>query len=156
MNNETPKSLGYWMPAEWEHHQGTWLIWPHNDTHDDSQLHLEHLWLEMTRILKEHETVHIIVPDDLRRDHLVHQIGFYGLDENNIDLRIIPNDDVWVRDCGPIFLVNREGDLAVTSWNFNGWGERYPFQKDRLVPENVAKDLSAPLFQAPITIREGG
>ncbi len=118
----TPKELGYRMPAEWEPHEGTWLIWPHNDTHEDSQLHLEHLWLEMTRVLQQFEMVHIIVPDQVRREHLDHQIKFYGLSEKNLDIKIIPNDDVWVRDCGPIFLVNDQGGLAVSAWNFNGWG----------------------------------
>ena len=154
--NETPKTLGYRIPAEWEPHQGTWLIWPHEDPHKDSQLHLEHLWLEMTRDLQDHETVHIVVPDDQRREHLEHQIKFYGLEEKSLDIHVIPNDDVWVRDCGPIFLVDENNKLAVTSWNFNGWGERYPFQKDVLVPENVAKDLSLPLFKAPITLEGGG
>ncbi len=155
MGKETPKTLGFRMPAEWETHEGTWLIWPHNDTHKDSQLHLEHLWLEMTRVLQEHETVHIIVPDDHRKEHLGHQIMYYKLDENIIDIHIIPNDDVWVRDCGPIFLVNDQGELAVTTWNFNGWGERFPFKQDRLVPARIAEILSLPLFSAPITL-EGG
>ncbi|MEE8356519.1 MAG: agmatine deiminase family protein, partial [Anaerolineales bacterium] len=156
MENETPRSLGYRMPAEWESHEGTWLIWPHNDTHLDSQLHLEHIWLEMTRILQRNEKVHLVVPDDLRRYHLDHQLNYYGLEQNNIDIHIIANDDVWVRDCGPIFLVNEKGKLAVTSWDFNGWGERYPFQKDRLVPEGVALNLELPLFNAPITLEGGG
>lgn len=156
MSNATPKSLSYRMPAEWETHEGTWLIWPHNDTHKDSQLHLEHLWLEMTRVLQEHEMVHIVVADGLQKEHLQHQLGYYGLNENTIDIHIIPNDDVWVRDCGPIFLVNDQADLAVTTWNFNGWGERYPFKKDRLVPEKVAEIFSLPLFTAPITIEGGG
>jgi agmatine deiminase len=77
------------------------------------------------------------------------------LDENSLDIHIIPNDDVWVRDCGPIFLVNQEGELAVTSWNFNGWGKRYPYKKDRMVPTAVADKFSVPLFTAPITM-EGG
>jgi agmatine deiminase len=157
MNQEikTPHQLGYRMPAEWEPHEGTWLIWPHNDTHEESQLHLEHLWLEMTIVLHEHEIVHILVPDEYRRDHLHHQLRYFGLNESQIDVQIIPNDDVWVRDCGPIFLVNDHGELAVTAWNFNGWGERYPFNRDRAVPENVADKLSLPLFTAPITL-EGG
>jgi len=156
VENDTPRTLGYRMPAEWEPHQGTWLIWPHNDTHQDSQLHLDHLWLEMTRVLQNSEIVHIIVPDDLRKEHLEHQIRYYRLEEKNLDIQVIPNDDVWARDCGPIFLVNDRGDLAVTSWNFNGWGERYPFQKDREVPETVAKKLGLPLFNAPITLEGGG
>ena len=28
--SETPASLGYRMPAEWEPHSRTWLTWPHN------------------------------------------------------------------------------------------------------------------------------
>lgn len=156
MENQTPKSLGFRMPAEWEPHQGTWLIWPHNDTHEGSQLHLEHLWLEMTQVLQAGEIVHIVVPDDPRLEHLQHQLRFFHIPDKNIDIHIISNDDVWVRDCGPIFLVNEEGKLAVTSWNFNGWGKRFPYQKDRLVPANVAKDLSLPLFEASITLEGGG
>ena len=155
MDTRTPITLGYHMPAEWESHEGTWLIWPHNDTHEGSQLHLEHLWLEMTMALHEHETVHIVVPDEQRREHLHHTFVYYGLDESNLDVHIISNDDVWVRDCGPIFLVDKQGELAVTTWNFNGWGGRYPFKKDRLVPSAVAEKLSLPLFTAPITL-EGG
>ena len=155
MKSETPKNLGYHMPAEWEPHEGTWLIWPHNDTHEGGQLRLEHLWLAMTMALHEHEIVHIAVKDERRREHLHSQVKYYGLDEKNLDIRIIPNDDVWARDCGPIFLVNDNNELAVTEWNFNGWGERYPFKKDRLVPASVADALLLPLFTAPITL-EGG
>jgi agmatine deiminase len=52
--------------------------------------------------------------------------------------------------------VDQEGDLAVTTWNFNGWGERYPYQKDRLVPENVAQNQGLRLFNGTITLEGGG
>jgi agmatine deiminase len=155
MKIKTPKNLGYHMPAEWEPHEGTWLIWPHNDTHEGTQLRLEHLWLQMTMALSEHETVHIIVPDEQRREHLQNQLNYYNINESHLDIKVISNNDVWVRDCGPIFLENEHGELAVTAWNFNGWGERYPFKKDRLVSATVAEKLSLPLFTAPITL-EGG
>lgn len=156
MGTDTPKASGFRMPAEWEPHEGTWLIWPHEDTHQDSQLHLEHLWLEMTWVLQEGEKVFIIQPDQRRLDHLQHQLNHYGIPEKNIEHYIFPNDDVWVRDCGPIFLVDERDNLAVTTWNFNGWGERYPYQKDRLVPERVAQELDLKLFNAPITLEGGG
>ena len=155
MNNKTPKELGYRMPAEWEPHEGTWLIWPHNKTHKYSHLHLEHIWLQMTSALCEYETVHIVVFDDEQKDHLLSQLKFFGIGAGNIDIQIIHNDDVWVRDCGPIFLVNGDDELAVTSWNFNGWGKRYPYKKDRMVPTSVAEKFALPLFTAPITM-EGG
>jgi agmatine deiminase len=155
MEGKTPKSQGYYMPAEWEPHEGTWLIWPHNDTNEGTQLRLEHIWLTMTMALHEGERVHIIVKDEAHGEHLNGQLRYYGIDESNLEVHVIPNDDVWVRDCGPIFLVNNLGDLAVTEWNFNGWGERYPHKKDRLVPARAAEALSMPLFTAPITL-EGG
>jgi agmatine deiminase len=155
MEIKTPKTLGYHMPAEWEPHEGTWLIWPHEDTNEGSQMHLEHLWLEMTSVLHSHETVHIAVQDEVRGDHLQRQLAYYRLNESNINIHIIPNDDMWARDCGPIFLVNDRKGFAITAWNFNGWGERFPYKKDRLVPQKVAEALSLPLYTAPITL-EGG
>jgi agmatine deiminase len=110
----------------------------------------------MVSALHTHETVHIIVTDGARGEHLQGQLTHYSLDESNIEIYTIPNDDVWARDCGPIFVVNERGELAVTAWNFNGWGERYPYKKDRLVPAGVADSLSLPLFTAPITLEGGG
>ena len=155
MENKTPSSLGYFMPAEWECHEGTWLQWPHDDTHQNSQVRQEHLWLAMTAALLNDEIVHITVPDERRFEHLTHQLTYYGSNHSQLDIHLIPTNDVWSRDNGPIFLINDRGDLAITSWNFNGWGERYPFDKDRLVPESVAEVLGLPLFTAPITL-EGG
>jgi agmatine deiminase len=116
---------------------------------------LEHLWLAMTQALHEHEAVHIVVPDERRQEHVHQQISYYGFDQGNIDLHVLPTNDIWARDSGPIFLINDRGELAATDWNFNGWGERYPHDLDRGVPAGIADLQSIPLFTAPITL-EGG
>jgi agmatine deiminase len=151
-----PAQAGFHMPAEWEEHEGTWLQWPHDDTHTGNQVRLEHIWLMMTEALHEHEIVHIVVPDERRLEHVNRQIAYYGLSQSSIDLHVFPTNDVWARDSGPIFLVNDNGDLAATDWNFNGWGKRYAFDKDRKVPAGIAEMLSVPLFTAPITLEGGG
>jgi agmatine deiminase len=46
--------------------------------------------------------------------------------------------------------------LVATDWNFNGWGERYAYDKDTKVPAGVAEMLSIPVFTAPITLEGGG
>jgi agmatine deiminase len=117
---------------------------------------LEHLWLAMTRALHEHEAVHIVVPDERRREHVYQQTAYYGFDQGNIDICVLPTNDMWARDSGPIFLVNDQGELAATDWNFNGWGERYPHDLDRGVPAGVASLLDIPLLTAPITLEGGG
>ena len=110
MHNGTPQALGYRMPAEWEPHEGTWLIWPHDDTYAGTQQRLEHAWLAITMALHQHERVHLILDNERLRDHLQHQLRYYGVFEGNIDMHIIPTNDVWARDCGPIFLMNAQGD----------------------------------------------
>lgn len=155
MTERTPSNQGYFMPAEWEPHEGTWLQWPHDDTHPNTQIRMEHIWLAMTAALHQYETVHITVPDERRRDHLQQQVRYYCFNESNIDFHIIPTNDVWSRDCGPIFLVNEQRNMAVTEWNFNGWGGRFPFDKDHLVAMKAAETLRVPVFTAPITL-EGG
>ena len=152
----TPAPAGFRMPAEWEKHEGTWLQWPHDGIHGGYQMRLEHIWLAMTQVLHEHETVHIVVLDERARAHVQQQMAYYGFDQGNIDIHVFPTNDVWARDSGPIFLVSGEGELAATDWNFNGWGERYPYDKDTKVPAGVADMLSVPVFTAPITLEGGG
>ena len=151
----TPAQAGFYMPAEWEKHEGTWLQWP-DDTHPGSPMRLESVWLAMTEALHRHEVVHIVATDERGRDHVYQQAAYYGFDQGSIDVRVFPTDDVWARDSGPIFLVNDEGELAATDWNFNGWGERYTFDKDTRVPVGIAEMLSIPVFTAPITLEGGG
>ncbi len=51
-------------------------------------------------------------------------------EKRNIDLKKIrffefDYADVWFRDYGPIFVMNREQKLAMVRWIFNSWGEKY-------------------------------
>lgn len=148
-------NYGYYLPAEWEVHEGTWLQWPHDRIYAGYQMKLEHIWLAMTDALRRHETVHIIATDDGHRDHIAYLLNYFGLGLQNIDLRVIPNDDVWVRDNGPIFIVNDEGDLAITDWNFNGWGGRFDHRLDARVSAHLGEQLSLPIFVPPL-VMEGG
>ncbi len=155
MKGEKLNPVGFHMPAEWEPHEGTWLAWPHDDQELRYQLKLEKTWLEMTSVLHEHENVHIIVQDERRGEHVEQQLRFFGIGLGSIDFHIIPTNDVWIRDNGPIFVVNKDGKLAITNWEFNGWGGRYEHEMDKLVPLRMAKKLSMPAF-SPSMILEGG
>jgi agmatine deiminase len=119
-------------------------------------MRIEHFWLALAQILHQHEMVHIAVQDEQRAEHVLHLLTYYGFDMGNVDMLLIPTDDVWARDNGPIFLVDGRGNLAATDWNFNGWGERYPYQVDRTVPARIAELLGVPLYRAPITLEGGG
>lgn len=35
-------------------------------------------------------------------------------------------EDAWIRDYGPVFLLDGQGQLALNNFTFNCWGEKYP------------------------------
>ena len=88
----------YTMPAEWKPHEGAWLQWPHDKIYAGYQMKLERIWLTMTAALGRYETVHIIAKDAQHQEHIAYSLDYFGIVSPNIDLRVIPTDDVWVRD----------------------------------------------------------
>jgi len=149
------KSTDFYMPAEWEPHEGTWLQWPQDRVYHGYELKLERIWLNMVDALNDYETVHLIVSDERQRDHVAHLLNYHNIGLKNIDFNIIPTNDVWARDNGPIFVVNKEGDTAITDWTFNGWGGRFPFDLDDKVPLLIGEQKEIPVFKAPMVL-EGG
>jgi len=155
MADQTPCSLGFRMPAEWEHHEGTWLQWPQNKIYSRYELKLEGIWLNMVDALNDHENVHLVVADEHQRDHVAAQLQYHGIGLQNVDFFLIPTDDVWARDNGPIFVTNDQGEVAITNWAFNGWGERFDHELDNQVPAKIAEQLGFPLFEAPMVLEAG-
>ncbi len=68
----------------------------------------------------------------------------------------IPIDDSWLRDSGPIFVVNPDGKVAGVDFRFNSWGERFlPYDQDALVSERLLDVLGIERIPSPIVL-EGG
>jgi agmatine deiminase len=143
------------MPAEWEPHEGTWLQWPQDKVYRGYELKLERIWLSMVDALHDHEYVHIIVADERQRDHVGDQLVYHKIGLKNVDFHIIPTNDVWARDNGPIFVVNNDGEIAITDWIFNGWGNRFPYDLDNKVPSLIGKKLDMPVFKGPMVLEAG-
>jgi len=158
----TPKDLGYRMPAEWERQQAVWLQWPEKYPSPkrkhrlNYQMAMEKTWLLMSSELHKHVKVCILAHNAKHRDHIQSMMAYFGYDMSRVELYVTPMADVWHRDSGPIFVVNNQGKLAVTDWNFNGWGT-YPQWGDaeRHIPQTIADILEVPIFKAPL-VTEGG
>jgi agmatine deiminase len=67
----------------------------------------------------------------------------------------IENDDLWMRDMGPVFVVNGQGGLAGVDLNFNGWGNKQAHAHDSKVAAAVLGRLGVRRFDASFTA-EGG
>lgn len=155
MNTNNLKPEDFYMPAEWEAHEGTWIAWPHDNVTSGYMLKMERIWLQIVKELHHHENVRIIVADESHWDHVSHQLVYLGIGLQNVDFYIIPTNDVWICDNGPLVVVNKQGEQAVVNWKFNGWGARYPYELDCQVAKIAADKLGLPIFNAPVTLESG-
>jgi agmatine deiminase len=147
-----PRDLNYRMPAEWASHTRTFISWPVQD----SMVYPEHYeqvcqgYAEIIRAIAEFEPVTVVVnPDDLEK------VGGLFADER-IECLPIEHNDAWLRDNGPTFVVNDQGELAGVNWRFNAWGGKYsPWDLDDAVAPQILKHVGVKQFDAPL-VMEGG
>ena len=157
---DTPRGLGYRLPAEWEPQDGVWLSWPtHRDLWPGCWAEVEKTFAEIALKLSQTEPVFInLVVAQRMEVEVVIQTAERELALTRGELKFFdhPVDDVWVRDHGPIYLRHRQtGSLALTNWDFNGWGEKYPYALDNKVPRLIAKEAGLPCFDQSLVL-EGG
>jgi agmatine deiminase len=155
--NQTPAELGFRMPAEWERQEAVWLSWPHRRaTWPGSFRPIPGKFAEVAAHISLREKVRInIGAGHLRRAHSL--IARAGADMGNVEFFGHPTNDAWCRDHGPIFVRNdRTGEVALTDWGFNAWGEKYaPFDLDNGIPRRIARALSLRRFEQGMVL-EGG
>jgi agmatine deiminase len=154
----TPADCGFSMPAEWESQEGIWLSWPHDEETFPDLPGVKDAYTTIIRTVCGHEKVHLLVADeDDIREVTFLLSGFRDFRKENLDLHTIDYADVWIRDYGPTFVVNRRrGMLAMVDWLFNAWGNKYPsLLADDNIPSLMNQELDLPVF-SPGVVLEGG
>lgn len=147
----------YTMPDESSKHEGTWLQWPHNFTYGKGHKEkLESIWIEMTSVLSEGENVHIIAYDRYEKEYIYDLLYEEGINMDKIDFYIIPTDDVWARDTAPIFVYDKDNNLKLMDWGFNGWGKKTPYKKDAAIGNKLSKQLGMERINLNDVVLEGG
>jgi agmatine deiminase len=149
----TPRSDGFAMPAEWAEHQLTLLSWPcapavyrMGGPGAFERAEAEHAGV--ANAISEFEPVLVLVrPDERARAR--------RMLASSIELLEVDLDDAWIRDNGPAFVTDQAGRVAMVHFVFNGWGGRYPCDRDGLVPERLASHFGVRRYVARMVL-EGG
>src|SRR5262249_16711738 len=159
LSQTTPRSLGYFMPAEWQPHRATWLSWPYNRETWPTQLEsVREVWIRMIQALALNEKVFLLVNDEQTRQDVTSRLTNCRVLMENISILKIPTMDVWIRDYGPTFLrrKKKEDPLALNDWVFNGWGGKYrSYEDDDRVAADISALLEVPVFKHSVVL-EGG
>lgn len=152
-----PARQGFRMPAEWEPQEAIFLSWPVNDeTWPGCFECIPEKFGEIAAAIARYERVRINCAAD-RQEAAWKILRRAGAIADRIDLYDHPTNDAWCRDHGPIFIRNdRTSEVAVTDWEYNAWGGKYPpFDDDNRIPGKVAEVLRLRRYANPMVL-EGG
>ncbi|MHB8694617.1 MAG: agmatine deiminase family protein [Solirubrobacteraceae bacterium] len=138
------------LPAEWEPHERTLMGWPCRVS----------LWGET---LEQARADYAAVADAIAQFEPVTMIGNPGEEAAQaraacgpgVDVVELPIDDSWLRDSGPIYVIDGERRLAL-HFGFNAWGEKFPpWDRDAAVGGLIASQLGDAVKPVELVL-EGG
>jgi len=154
---DTPRNRGFHMPAEWEPHEAVWISWPHNPLTFPDIPGVEQAFFEFIAQVHTSERVEVFVPTAVLHRRIKARLKEMGINSERVVLHTNEYSDVWIRDYGPTFVVNRAlKRIAMVRWNFNAWGGKYDDQiRDGKIPALMNRRLNLPLFEPGIVL-EGG
>jgi agmatine deiminase len=117
-----PTRDGYFMPAEWQPHEQTWMGWPERgDNWRGSARFAQAAFVNVAKAIAEFEPVTVCASHKqyvTARELLPPSVRVVEMSSN----------DAWMRDIGPTFLVPRRQDSGDhfeprgVHWIFNAWG----------------------------------
>ncbi|HEY8311405.1 MAG TPA: agmatine deiminase family protein, partial [Gemmatimonadaceae bacterium] len=117
--------MTHWrMPAEWERHDATWISWPHHEPDWPKKLDaVRWVYAEIVRVLANHERVEILCQSEAVRDSAAAMLRAHDVTMQRVNLIIVPTDRVWLRDSGPSFVWNANGEVEMVAWDFDAWAK---------------------------------
>ena len=152
--DSTPRRDGFRMPGEFEPHAGCWMLWPERP--DNWRLGgkpARAAFAQVAEAIARFEPLTVGVSraqfTEARRRL-----------PDAVRVVEIPYDDAWIRDTGPTFVVNGEGEVHGVDWEFNAWsgpGDPHyvPWDQDALLARRVLEIERVDRYE-PGLVLEGG
>lgn len=150
----TPRTDGYFMPAEFAPHAGTWMLWPERpDNWRQGAKPAQRAFAAAAAAIAAFEPVTMGV--SAAQFHNARRLL-----PPAIRLVELSSNDAWLRDCGPTFVIDGKGGLRGVDWVFNAWGGLvdglyFPWDLDDAVAQKVLEIERAGRYRAPLVL-EGG
>lgn len=145
-----------YMPDEGEPHKRTWMafiasydIWQQRQV-----LEVQRNLAEIAKTIANYEAISMLVR---QQDYELAVELLGGLESHPFPIQLIEFtiNDLWIRDTGPSFVVDENGNKAAINFNFNGWGEDQAYQYDAKVADFVAQQAGVTTIKSSLVL-EGG
>lgn len=152
-----PREEGFFMPGEYEPHEGCIMIWPRRPgSWPHGAKAGRRAFREVIRCIAESEKVYVAAGADCLEDAKNSLKGIA-----NVMVFQAETDDAWARDVAPTFLLDKEGNRRCVNWEFNAWGGTYnglyaSWEQDNAFGRFFAKLVDVPQYDASPFVLEGG
>ncbi|MEA9444642.1 agmatine deiminase family protein [Candidatus Fukatsuia symbiotica] len=142
----------WFMPSEEQPHQRTWMAFSVNNAWGGQYLaEIQENIATIALAIARYETVTMLVDP---KDHAIAQ---RLVAEGDVELLICPLDDIWIRDSGPVFVINQQGDkVAAIDFNFNGWGNKQQHALDAKVAQFIVEKAGVKPIKTRLVLEGGG
>ena len=139
------------MPPEWAPQEWLWIGFPHDADEWPEVLARaqEQIAAFASAVADSGQEVRLLVRDaanEARARQLV---------APSVTLERREYGDVWLRDTGPLVLLDENGRRSAWRFGFNGWGGKYLMDGDQTIGAELARDAGLPLDTSD-WILEGG
>lgn len=147
------------LPAEWETHAATWLIWPESRDWPGKLAAVRWAYGEMIRWISQSEAVRLLVRSEKSARAAEQLLSKVHADMGRVHVHVVDTDRSWARDTCPEFVKNGK-ETRLAAFRFNGWARYATHTRDALVPQAVTSitglDLHPVEHQGRHMVLEGG
>ena len=132
------------MPAEWEPQKSVWISWPHNKNDWPGMFEkIPNVVGKIIKYLANHQRIDLLVNTNKSMDEARKQLTRTGCKLSNIKFHKIKTDRLWLRDSGPIFLINKKTRKKIMlNFKFTAWSKYKNFRNDNKINYQISKYLN--------------
>lgn len=150
----SPRKDGFWMPGEFAEHRETYMIWPERtDNWRNGGKPAQMAFTAVATAIALFEPVTMLV--SAKQYH-----NARNMLPKQIRLLEMSNNDAWMKDYGPLYVVNHKKEVRGVDWRFNAWGGLldglyFPWDQDDLIAEKVCELNYIDYYSLPDFVLEG-
>lgn len=137
---------------EWSSVRAVIIAWPYVEGEWGSSFEqINECYQNILRALSEEVETWVLVHPFAETQFEAIRLSLISKSPNSKNIRsiVLEYDDTWVRDFGPLSL-----NVGFLSFQFNGWGNKYPADRDNAVNEKLKAHL--PSMRVSTLVAEGG
>lgn len=143
--------MSFALPPEWHPQDWIWIGFPHDPVEWPGFLEAAQAQIAAfaNAVAESGQEVRLLVRDEANRARAA------SLVSARVRLEVRRYGDVWLRDTGPLVVMDEAGERRAMRFGFNGWGGKYLMDGDQEIGAQLARDAGLDVSTAD-WILEGG